>query len=58
MTVIFIAALILWIMVSFIHVDATLTSTITGILLWQNVLRESRAWNTLTWFSVLIMMGH
>ncbi|GAJ26716.1 2-oxoglutarate/malate translocator [Liquorilactobacillus sucicola DSM 21376 = JCM 15457] len=64
MTVVFIVALLLWIVGSFIHVDATLTAfialtllLITGVLSWQDVLHETGAWNTLTWFSVLVMMA-
>ncbi|KRL00573.1 anion permease [Liquorilactobacillus capillatus] len=64
MTLVFLVALILWVVGSFIHVDATLTAfialallLITGVLSWQDVLHETGAWNTLTWFSVLVMMA-
>ena len=30
---------------------------ITGVLTWKDILNESGAWNTLTWFSVLVMMA-
>ena len=61
---IFIVALTLWIIGSFIHVDATLTAFIalallllTGVLTWQDILNETGAWNTLVWFSVLVLMA-
>lgn len=64
MAVIFVCALILWITGSFLGIDATLAAflalallLITGVLSWQDVLAESGAWNTLTWFSVLVMMA-
>lgn len=64
MAVIFILALILWMTGSFIGIDATLAAFIalallllTGVLSWQDVLHETGAWNTLTWFSVLVMMA-
>lgn len=61
---IFIIALGLWIVGSFINVDATLTAFIalalllvTGVLSWQDILNETGAWNTLVWFSVLVLMA-
>lgn len=30
---------------------------LTGVLSWEDVLRESEAWNTLVWFSALVMMA-
>ena len=49
---------------SFIGVDATLTAfialsllLITGVLDWKDILNETGAWNTLVWFSVLVMMA-
>lgn len=61
---IFIVALILWITGSFINIDATLTAFIalsllllTGVLNWKDILNETGAWNTLVWFSVLILMA-
>lgn len=59
---IFIVALILWITGSFINIDATLTAFIalsllllTGVLNWKDILNETGAWNTLVWFSVLVL---
>ncbi|MCM3069299.1 anion permease [Staphylococcus warneri] len=64
MTGIFIVALALWVTGSFIHVDATLTAFIalallllTGVLTWKDILNETGAWNTLVWFSVLVLMA-
>ncbi|MEX3467836.1 anion permease [Staphylococcus capitis] len=61
---IFIVALILWITGSFINIDATLTAFIalsllllTGVLNWKDILNETGAWNTLVWFSVLVLMA-
>ncbi|EOB7389972.1 SLC13 family permease [Staphylococcus aureus] len=61
---IFVIALTLWIVGSFIHIDATLTAFIalallllTGVLTWQDILNETGAWNTLVWFSVLVLMA-
>lgn len=61
---IFVVALTLWIVGSFIHIDATLTAFIalallllTGVLTWQDILNETGAWNTLVWFSVLVVMA-
>lgn len=62
---IFVIALTLWIVGSFIHIDATLTAFIalallllTGVLTWQDILNETGAWNTLVWFSVLVLMAN
>lgn len=61
---IFIVALILWITGSFINIDATLTAFIalsllllTSVLNWKDILNETGAWNTLVWFSVLVLMA-
>jgi DASS family divalent anion:Na+ symporter len=60
----FAVALILWVLGSFLGIDATLTAFIalslllvTGVLSWNDVTKETGAWNTLTWFSVLVMMA-
>ncbi|GAY72224.1 anion permease [Lentilactobacillus curieae] len=64
MTAVFVVALLLWVLGSFIHVDATVTAFIAlslllllGVLSWSDVTHETGAWNTLTWFSVLVMMA-
>lgn len=61
---IFVIALILWVCGSFLHIDATVTAFIalslllvTGVLSWSDVTHETGAWNTLVWFSVLVMMA-
>jgi len=61
---VFVIALLLWITGSIINVDATLTAfialallLITGVLSWSDVTHETGAWNTLVWFSVLVMMA-
>ncbi|MEX2948731.1 anion permease [Staphylococcus warneri] len=61
---IFIVALALWVTGSLIHVDATLTAFIalallllTSVLTWKDILNETGAWNTLVWFSVLVLMA-
>ena len=64
MIAIFIIALALWITGSVIQIDATLTAfialsllLITGVLNWKDILNETGAWNTLIWFSVLVLMA-
>ena len=64
MMAIFAIALLLWVTGSFIGIDATLTAFIalsllllTGVLNWKDILNETGAWNTLVWFSVLVMMA-
>lgn len=61
---IFLLALVLWTTGSVTAIDATLTAFIalslilmTGILSWDDVLHETGAWNTFTWFSVLVMLA-
>lgn len=60
----FVAALILWITGSVTGIDATTTGfivigflLIAGVLSWNDILKETGAWNTLFWFSVLVMMA-
>ncbi|MBT9672045.1 DASS family sodium-coupled anion symporter [Secundilactobacillus kimchicus] len=64
MSTIFVVALLLWVTGSFLNIDATLTAFIalsllllSGVLSWQDITKETGAWNTLTWFSVLVMMA-
>lgn len=64
MAVIFIIALVLWMSGSLTKIDASLAAFLTlglllvvGVLSWTDVLHETGAWNTLTWFSVLVMMA-
>ena len=60
----FVIALALWILGSFIGIDSTTTGflvigflLIAGVLSWNDILKETGAWNTLFWFSVLVMMA-
>ncbi|WP_441775901.1 DASS family sodium-coupled anion symporter [Limosilactobacillus fermentum] len=64
MAVILIIALVLWMTGSLTKIDASLAAFLTlglllvvGVLSWTDVLHETGAWNTLTWFSVLVMMA-
>lgn len=64
MAVIFIIVLVLWMTGSLTKIDASLAAFLTlglllvvGVLSWTDVLHETGAWNTLTWFSVLVMMA-
>ncbi|MGN4157237.1 anion permease [Staphylococcus auricularis] len=61
---IFLIALLLWVLGSTLGINATLAAFIalsllllTGVLNWSDVLKETGAWNTLVWFSVLVMMA-
>ena len=54
----------LWIFGSNISIDATTTALlglgvllIAGVLTWKDVLNEKGAWDTLVWFSALVMMA-
>lgn len=60
----FVIALALWILGSFIGIDSATTGflvigflLIAGVLSWNDILKETGAWNTLFWFSVLVMMA-
>lgn len=64
MVVVFLVALVLWVTGSFLGIDATATAFLAlslllllGVLSWSDVTHETGAWNTLTWFSVLVMMA-
>jgi DASS family divalent anion:Na+ symporter len=65
MLAVFVLLIVLWIFgsswfslhsttVAFIGLAVLL---ITGVLSWKDVLNESGAWNTLVWFSALVMMA-
>jgi len=65
MILVFIVILLLWVTGSFTHIDATLTALIGLSLLlifkvidWNDVKSEKGAWDTLVWFSVLVMMAN
>lgn len=60
----FLTALVLWITGAMTGIDATTTGfivigflLIAGVLSWNDILQETGAWNTLFWFSVLVMMA-
>lgn len=60
----FFLLLALWIFGGNISIDATTTALIglgvlliAGVLTWKDVLNEKGAWDTLVWFSALVMMA-
>lgn len=61
---VFFLLLTLWIAGSYIELSPTTTAflglailVVTGVLSWDDVLREKSAWDALIWFSVLVMMA-
>ncbi|MBA1393804.1 DASS family sodium-coupled anion symporter, partial [Lactobacillus sp. XV13L] len=65
MATVFIMALILWMLSSFINLEASLVAfmavsilLICGVLSVNDILHETGAWNTLVWFSILIFMAN
>jgi len=61
---IFILLVVLWIFGSSINLDTTVTAFIglmllllTQVLTWDDIKKEQGAWDTLVWFSVLVMMA-
>jgi DASS family divalent anion:Na+ symporter len=64
MVVTFIILLVLWIFGNLISIDATTGALIglcilllCGVLTWEDVKSEKGAWDTIVWFSALVMMG-
>ncbi len=62
---VFVIALVLWMLSSFIGMDAALVAflavsllLLTGVLTMDDILHETGAWNTLIWFSILIFMAN
>lgn len=60
----FVLLLILWIFGSSWNIHSTTAALtglgillVTGTLSWKDILNETAAWNTLIWFSALVMMG-
>jgi DASS family divalent anion:Na+ symporter len=56
--------LALWILGSTVNLHATVTALVglsilllTGVLTWEDVLKERGAWDTLVWFAALVMMA-
>lgn len=64
MSVVFVVAILLWLVGPHIGIDATETSfiavallLITGVINTKDILNESFAWNILTWLSVIMLMS-
>lgn len=64
MLTIFVLALLFWITGSLTGISATATAfmalsllILTNVINWDDVKSESGAWNTLIWFSILVMMA-
>ncbi|TSB47216.1 anion permease [Alkalicoccobacillus porphyridii] len=64
MIAVFILLLTLWMTGSYIRIDATaaafiglVTLLVTNVLSWSDIKKEEGAWDTLVWFSVLVMMA-
>lgn len=60
----FCGLLLLWAGSSYFHIDATSTALfgftlllVSGVLTWDDVMQEKSAWETLIWFSTLLMMA-
>ena len=61
---VFVLLLVLWIFGEKFKLDATASAfvglavlLITGVLSWEDILKERGAWDTLIWFAVLVMMA-
>jgi DASS family divalent anion:Na+ symporter len=64
MIAVFVILLVLWISGSYIGLDATVAAfvglvilLVTQVLSWSDIKKEEGAWDTLVWFSVLVMMA-
>ncbi len=64
MILIFFTLLILWVFGSYFAIESTTAALygvvlilMTGILKWEDILKEKAAWDTLIWFATLIMMA-
>lgn len=62
---VFVIALVLWMISSFIGLDATTVAflavgllLLSGVLSVKDILAETGAWNTIVWFSILIFMAN
>jgi len=60
----FLLLLVLWILSGALGIHTTTTALVglvvllmTGVLTWEDVLGEKGAWDTLVWFSALVMMA-
>ncbi len=61
---VFILLLVLWVLGTSIGLNATVAAMVglsllilTGVLEWQDVIKESTAWDTFIWYAALIMMA-
>ncbi len=61
---VFVLLLVLWIFGEKFKLDATSSAFVglgvlllTGVLSWEDILKERGAWDTLIWFAVLVMMA-
>jgi DASS family divalent anion:Na+ symporter len=61
---VFVLLLVLWVLGSTIGLNATVAAMVglsllllSGVLDWQDVIKETTAWDTFIWYSVLIMMA-
>jgi DASS family divalent anion:Na+ symporter len=61
---VFVLLLVLWIFGSQLTLDATAAAFVglgvlllSGVLTWEDILKERGAWDTLVWFAVLVMMA-
>ena len=64
MGVISIVMIVLWILGTTLNLDPTATALLavaallmTGVLKWDDLCREHRAWDTFVWFGTLVMMA-
>lgn len=64
MFAVFLLLIVLWVFGDYIGVSATIAAFIglvilisTGILEWNDLMKEGGAWDTLIWFSTLITLG-
>lgn len=64
MIAVFLLLILLWIFGGHIGIDETLAAFIglvalllSGVLSWNDIMEEKGAWDTLIWFSVLVMMA-
>ncbi len=60
----FVFLLTLWILADVLSTHTTVTAMlglvlllVTGVLTWDDILRETGAWDTLVWFAALVMMA-
>ena len=65
MATVFVIALFLWMISSFIGLEASTVAflavvllLLTGVLSVKDILNETGAWNTIIWFSILIFMAN